>query len=63
MVRSGLPVVMGRVRTLPRRGGFRPRLSFEALKVGDITFCVMARSETNEFGRDIYRQSRVGSGG
>src|SRR5215469_6487748 len=26
----------------------------ELLKPGDITFCVMARAETNEFGRHIY---------
>ncbi len=26
----------------------------EILKPGDITFCVLARSETNEFGRRIY---------
>ncbi len=26
----------------------------ELLKPGDITFCVMARSETNEFGRHMY---------
>jgi arginine decarboxylase len=26
----------------------------EALKPGDITFCVLARSETNEFGRHVY---------
>ena len=26
----------------------------ELLKPGDITFCVLARSETNEFGRHIY---------
>ena len=26
----------------------------EQLKPGDITFCVMARSETNEFGRHVY---------
>jgi arginine decarboxylase len=26
----------------------------EALKPGDITFCVMARAETNEFGRHVY---------
>src|SRR5262249_11393625 len=26
----------------------------ELLKLGDITFCVMARSETNEFGRHVY---------
>jgi arginine decarboxylase len=26
----------------------------ELLRPGDITFCVMARSETNEFGRHIY---------
>lgn len=25
-----------------------------SLKPGDITFCVMARAETNEFGRDIH---------
>ena len=26
----------------------------ELLRPGDITFCVLARSETNEFGRHIY---------
>jgi arginine decarboxylase len=26
----------------------------ELLKPGDITFCVLARSETNEFGRHVY---------
>jgi arginine decarboxylase len=26
----------------------------EQLKPGDITFCVMARAETNEFGRHVY---------
>lgn len=26
----------------------------ELLKPGDITFCVMARAETNEFGRHVY---------
>jgi arginine decarboxylase len=26
----------------------------EVLKPGDITFCVMARSQTNEFGRHVY---------
>jgi arginine decarboxylase len=26
----------------------------EALRPGDITFCVMARSQTNEFGRHLY---------
>jgi arginine decarboxylase len=26
----------------------------ELLRPGDITFCVMARSETNEFGRHLY---------
>jgi len=26
----------------------------ELLRPGDITFCVLARSETNEFGRHVY---------
>jgi arginine decarboxylase len=26
----------------------------ELLRPGDITFCVLARSETNEFGRQVY---------
>jgi arginine decarboxylase len=26
----------------------------DLLRPGDITFCVMARSETNEFGRNVY---------
>jgi arginine decarboxylase len=26
----------------------------DLLKPGDITFCVLARSETNEFGRRVY---------
>ena len=26
----------------------------ELLRPGDITFCVLARSETNEFGRHLY---------
>lgn len=29
-------------------------VGIESLKPGDITFCVMARSETNEFGRHVY---------
>lgn len=29
-------------------------VGIEFLKPGDITFCVMARAETNEFGRHIY---------
>ncbi len=40
---------------LPPRCEVVPRdAGVEALKPGDITFCVMARSETNEFGRHLY---------
>jgi arginine decarboxylase len=40
---------------LPPRCEVIPReVGVEMLKPGDITFCVMARSETNEFGRHIY---------
>lgn len=40
---------------LPPRCEVIPReVGVEALKPGDITFCVMARSETNELGRHLY---------
>jgi len=34
--------------------GYRSRSRDQLLKPGDITFCVLARSETNEFGRHVY---------
>lgn len=40
---------------LPPRCAHIPRAAgVELLRPGDITFCVMARSETNEFGRNVY---------
>jgi arginine decarboxylase len=40
---------------LPPRCEVIPRdVGVEMLKPGDITFCVLARSETNEFGRHMY---------
>jgi arginine decarboxylase len=38
----------------PRCQVIRREEGCEVLKPGDITFCVMARAETNEFGRHIY---------
>jgi arginine decarboxylase len=35
----------------------------ELLKPGDITFCVLARSETNEFGRHVYASLGLGQTG
>ncbi len=43
---------------LPRRGEVVAReAGVELLRPGDITFCVLARSETNEFGRHVYPAS------
>ena len=40
---------------LPRRCEVVAReAGVELLRPGDITFCVLARSETNEFGRHVY---------
>ena len=38
----------------PRCEVIAHEVGIELLKPGDITFCVLARSETNEFGRHVY---------
>ena len=38
----------------PRCEVIAREIGIDLLKPGDITFCVMARSETNEFGRHVY---------
>jgi arginine decarboxylase len=38
----------------PRCAVIAREVGIEFLKPGDITFCVLARSETNEFGRHVY---------
>ncbi len=38
----------------PRCAVISREVGVESLKPGDITFCVMARSQTNEFGRHVY---------
>ena len=38
----------------PRCEVIAREVGIELLKPGDITFCVLARSETNEFGRHVY---------
>jgi arginine decarboxylase len=38
----------------PRCAVIEREAGVELLRPGDITFCVMARAETNEFGRHIY---------
>jgi arginine decarboxylase len=38
----------------PRCAVVAREVGIELLKPGDITFCVLARSETNEFGRHVY---------
>ena len=46
----------------PRCEVIAREVGIESLKPGDITFCVLARSETNEFGRHVLSGHAVNAG-